>query len=86
LVGPPTERGDPASLSNQPAAYLVDLRGSCIDFARQIFDACRHVGTQLANGVDAVVAWETELRDGSLQLAAPDLHRRHFVNRISSLE
>jgi hypothetical protein len=51
LVGPPTERGDPASLSNQPAAYLVDLRGSCIDFARQIFDACRHVGTQLAKRV-----------------------------------
>jgi hypothetical protein len=45
LVGPPAERGDPASLSNQPTGNLVPLRRLCIDLARQILDACRHAGT-----------------------------------------
>jgi hypothetical protein len=48
LVGPPAERGDPASLSNQPAAYLVHLRRLCIDLARQILDVCRHAGSAAA--------------------------------------
>jgi hypothetical protein len=33
---------DPNYLSNQPGAYLVRPRHTCIDFARQNLDVCRH--------------------------------------------
>ena len=80
LVGPPTKRSDPASLDNQPAAYLVHLRRLCIDLARQILDACRHADAQLLEGsfvrVQMIEArWATyiadDLRRAGLRIDGP---------------
>ena len=57
LVGPPTERSEPASLSNQPATYLVLSGALALTSPANLF-ARRHAGMSV---VEQDMSWFAEL-------------------------